>query len=267
MAKSHFIEAASACLSNGKRLLEDAEMLEYDDPPSTSFALATIAQEEFAKGFLLFLVSRDTIPWNPLVNRASRDHTCKQLLGIVMSHMNPDTDEFLRRMDEWRAMNKEASSLLDALGAARNPEEQGKLWERLNAIDRSQEVLPPTVADAIYILRHEKIGRWQSWFCWEEEPNYDRSAMQVANGQLDREKQDSLYVRLNTKGEVVGIPTGINPEIAKQARERANRLGRLVGGLLAGDAGFLFDYEKVESAFRALFASLAEKSDAKAEGD
>lgn len=267
MEQLHFIDAANACLRNGRRLLDDAEMLEFEDPPCSSFVLAIIAQEEFAKGFLLFLVSRDVIPWNSRIYRATRDHTCKQLLGIVMEYVSPDTDEFLKRMDDWRIKNDEHGKLLDSLRETQSAKEQGKIWERINAISESWNLLPPSVADAITILRHEKVGRWESWFCWEEEPNYDRSVKQVANGKLDREKQDSLYVRLNKKGEVVGIPPRINPEVAKQARERADRLGRLVERLLAGDAGGLFDYEKVESVFKALFASLAEKSDTKAEVD
>ena len=261
---SHFGEAASACLANGDRLLDDAEMLEYSEPPSSAFALAITAQEEFAKDFLLFLVSRDVIPWNSLIYRATRDHACKQLLGIVMEYVNPDTDEFLKRMEDWRAKNDEHSKLLDSLRETQSAEERGKVWERINAINESQGLLPPTVADAINILRHEKIGRWQSWFCWEEEPNYDRSVKQVANGKLDREKQDSLYVRLNKKGEVVGIPPRINPEVAKQAMERAERMGRLVEGLLAGNPLGALDYEKIELALKTVFASLAEQNDLKA---
>src|SRR6266496_2163891 len=92
MVNDGFLKSANACVANGRRLLEDAEMLEYSDPPSASFALAIIAQEEFAKGFWMCLVARGVVPWNPLVYRATRDHVCKQLLGIVMEYVKPDTD-------------------------------------------------------------------------------------------------------------------------------------------------------------------------------
>ena len=44
------------CIENGERLLLDAQMLEFSKPPSTTIALIMIAQEEFAKAFLLTLV-------------------------------------------------------------------------------------------------------------------------------------------------------------------------------------------------------------------
>jgi hypothetical protein len=77
----------------------------------TTFALATIAQEEIAKAFLLFPVSRDVIVWNSLIYRATRDHACKQLLALVMSYHKPDTDEFLRRSEEWFIEYEERNSL------------------------------------------------------------------------------------------------------------------------------------------------------------
>ena len=144
-------------------------------------------------------------------------------------------------------------------------EEQARIWERINAISESWKLLPPTVADAINIFRYEKIGRWQSrdWD-WVEKPSYDKTAKQVADGKLDREKQDALYVRLDKQGKVIRTPQGITPEHAKPARERAERMRWLLKGLLAGDTGGGWDYEKIESAFRTVFASLAERNDVKA---
>lgn len=46
---------------------------------------------------VLFLVSRDVIVWNSLIYRSTKDHACKQL----MSYLKPDSDEFLRRSEEW----------------------------------------------------------------------------------------------------------------------------------------------------------------------
>src|SRR5713226_7444405 len=102
MDSLHLIDAAAACISNGERLLHDAECLrDFEHPAGTPFALATIAQEEFAKAFLLFLVSKGVITWNPLIYRVTRNHTCKQLLGFVMSYLSPDIDEYLKWSKEW----------------------------------------------------------------------------------------------------------------------------------------------------------------------
>ena len=264
MAKSLFMESARACLANGYRLLDDAEMLEFGDPPLSSFFLAAIAQEEFAKGFLLCLVARDVIPWNSLVNRATRDHTCKQLLAIIMEHVNPDFDEFDRRLEDRQLKYDEHRKLINTLQETQSVEERKSIWERINAINESLDQLPRTVADAINILRHEKIGRWDSWFCWADGPNYDKTARQVGAGKAERVKQDALYVRLGMNGEVIAVPGGITPESGNYARDKAKRMASLVKDLLAGQSG-LFDYEKIESAFKAVFADFTARSKPDAE--
>ena len=83
------IDAIHACLSNGRRLLDDAQTLEFSDPLATAYYLTLIAQEEFAKGFLLALVIRNVIPWDRRLLRAARDHRCKQLLCVVMDYLQP----------------------------------------------------------------------------------------------------------------------------------------------------------------------------------
>ena len=174
-----------AIVANATRLLGDAEMLELEDPPATAAFLARIAQEELAKAFLLCLVSHKIIPWHQHILRATRDHACKQLLGLVMDHLWPDDDEFDARL--------------------RMPIE-----ERLN------RRLPARVRDAINILRHEKIGRWvsSSWV-WAEEPDWDEEAKSVAGGVLDRDKQNLLYVKLSASGGLAGTPAGKRPVNAK----------------------------------------------------
>jgi hypothetical protein len=264
MEKARFMESARACLANGNHILKDVEWAEFlGDPTWISFYLAAIAQEEFAKGFLLCLVARDVIPWNSLIYRASHDHKCKQLLALIMEHVIPDDDEFFRRMEDWHLKYVEHGKLIDALREAPSIEEQKRIWERINAISESSDRLPRTVKDAINILR-EKVGLWDSWFCWAEEPNFDRTAKEVGDGKAEREKQNALYVRLNKNGEVIGVPGGITPETAKHAMDRAERMGRLVEDLLAGQSG-IFDYEKIESAFKAVFADLAARTKPDAE--
>jgi hypothetical protein len=53
--KSRLSHAMSACVENGQRLHQDAEWL-GTDRSATAVALCILAQEEFAKAFLLHLV-------------------------------------------------------------------------------------------------------------------------------------------------------------------------------------------------------------------
>jgi AbiV family abortive infection protein len=80
-------QSVRAALTNGHCLLDDADFLQFSDPPATAYFLSLIAQEEFAKAFLLALVRRGIVPWDQHVLRATRDHTCKQLLCVVMDSM------------------------------------------------------------------------------------------------------------------------------------------------------------------------------------
>jgi len=41
---------------------------------------------------------------------------------------------------------------------------------------------------------------------WAEDPEYDADALAVAEGELDRLKQDALYVRLARDGGAASIP-------------------------------------------------------------
>jgi len=164
-------------------------------------------------------------------------------------------------MDDWGLRNKQHGELLDALKQSKDLEQERELWNRINEINESRDRFPATIADAMNILRHEKIGRWESRFYWADEPQYDHKAKQIGGGRLDREKQDSLYVRLNKNGEVAGTPSHMTQEVAAEARERAERLRRLVEQLIENDVSALIDFEKVESAMKILFASLASKTE------
>jgi AbiV family abortive infection protein len=257
MKSVHFVEAAAACLSNGERLIEDARWLP-EDRPATTFALALIAQEEFAKAFLLFLVSRDVLTWNSLIFRATRDHTSKQLLGHVMDYLNPAWADFENRLKEWNARHEAWENLLAEYRNADEKTEKHRIWNQIEELNKSHRDLPDSVADAINILRYEKIGRWESsnWF-WDEEPDYNLEAKGLADGKLDLEKQDALYVRIGRKGGLSRTPNEVKADDAATALEIAKRLGDLVEGLLSGNNVNSLEYEKIESVFRALFASLA----------
>src|ERR1035441_256288 len=114
--EQRFIDTATACLVNGDRLLFDTEML--SSSPS-SLALAIIAEEEFAKGFLFFLVGKGIVPWNSVILRASRDHSCKQLLCLLMEYSDPDIEEILAQGKKHDARHREIMRLFDELKIGR----------------------------------------------------------------------------------------------------------------------------------------------------
>lgn len=88
----------AATIENGKKLLSDAEFLFDFDRYSTAFALSVLAQEEFAKAFLLQLVADSALPWVPEVRRSMTRHECKHLLGIVLEWLPPfDLEDLIER--------------------------------------------------------------------------------------------------------------------------------------------------------------------------
>ncbi|MBU2601924.1 MAG: hypothetical protein KKA32_07130 [Actinobacteria bacterium] len=211
--------------------MNDAQTLESSDPLATAYYLTLIAQEEFAKGFLLALVVRNVIPWDRRLLRAARDHRCKQLLCVVMDYLQPDHEEFLDRCD---------------------------------AVVHRHELteMPAKVADAMHILRYEKIGRWSdSHWVWGEDPEYDADALAVSDGQHERQKQDALYVRLAVDGGVASAPTDVSDERLEAERERAERFAGVAESVLAGDPNPGLDYDQVEEWFRVLFASTGSAAD------
>ncbi|MFC1904899.1 AbiV family abortive infection protein, partial [Chloroflexota bacterium] len=61
--KEKYKEAIEASIENGKRLLEDSELLRDSERFPTAKALAILAQEEFAKAYIFRLVQEGAIPW------------------------------------------------------------------------------------------------------------------------------------------------------------------------------------------------------------
>lgn len=124
------IAAMDACIKNGVRLIDESYDLEFRLQSSSRFFLIMIAQEEFAKAFVLYLVQGAIIPFNRYVLRAMNDHACKQLVGMIMDYV---------------IMHWENTEELEA--AIRKDVELGD-W------------LPDDVASAMELLRYEKIQRW-----------------------------------------------------------------------------------------------------------
>ena len=224
-AKRRLATAIRACVENGERLLDDAHMLEFQTPPASKLALSLIAQEEFAKAFLLFLVREEVVPWNLNILRALSDHACKQLVGMIIEYVQP----------HWETMEE-----LEAF-----------IGREVQLGDR----FPPEIASALNILRFEKIGRWESrnW-AWGEPPQYDPTAAHVAEGRRDRIKQDALYVRLSGELHLVSTPLGTPSEQADVEFSRAGRFGGFARGLITDEPDLGFNYRKVRGAFQLLFA-------------
>lgn len=155
----------AGCIANGKRLTEDAQLLhEFDRFPSAQ-SLAILAQEEFAKAFLLVLVSKAIIPWTEECKRALRSHECKHLAGVMIEWLGPPLEEALAHC---------------------NAGGQGR---QLNNV-------PADVAVAINIVRHEKFERFRSGYA-ARHPEDDGPSRRIADGLLDLIKQQGLYVGLN----------------------------------------------------------------------
>lgn len=221
---THLVASAQLCLDNGDRLLEQRYDLEFREPSATRFYMAMIAQEEFAKAFMLLLVRDDVIPFSSPILRAMNDHTCKQLVGMIMDYVIMHWDE----TDEFMAMIAADSAF-------------------------GEDRFPDDIGSALELLRYEKIGRWESraWV-WGEDPDYDKSAIAIAEGKKDRLKQDALYVRIGKDGRVVSTPDSCSLEDTKKEEDRAGRYYALVRGALEG-GGQNYRYDRIVKALKFLF--------------
>lgn len=223
MQKVSLSKAIEASLCNGERILNDAEMLLYPESAPTAFALSVLAQEEFAKAFLLYLVETKCIPWDSNIGKALNDHTCKQLMCLLLDFISLEVD---------------------------------RLLERMGAIEKREgPFLPVHIIDTINIIRHEKLDR-NSRSDWidPEDPHLEPIVKKIADGDFDKLKQDALYVRIGRTGEVVSEPNKITLELAETELEKARRFSRVLyrdDGQLKGPIGL--DYEKVSALLKVLF--------------
>ena len=219
----HLIESANKCFDNGYRLLEDRYALEFLTVFAGRYYNAMIAQEEFAKAFMLLLVKDDVIPFTPAVVRAMNDHVCKQLVGMIMEYV----------IMHWDNANK--------------------YMEMVRADIELGDCFPQDIGSALQLLRYEKIGRWESGtWVWGEDPNYEKSALAIAEGKKDRRKQDALYVRIGKDGRALSIPDQIALADTTEEEERASRYGGLVHAApKGGPQGYRYD--KTIAALKLLF--------------
>src|ERR1700733_3234424 len=78
-----------ACLTNADRLMDDALQLEFQERGGARLAICMLAQEEYAKAFLLYMVREGLVPWDSDLLRVIRNHACKHLVAIVMEYVDP----------------------------------------------------------------------------------------------------------------------------------------------------------------------------------
>ena len=207
--------------SVGRRLLEDAECLFENERSPSANALAILAQEEFAKAFILKLVREGTIPLSEEVLRATRDHCCKHLMAIVMEYLFVEWDSLVEHMKNY-----------------------------------FQQPYPPKIpdkiADALDIFCHEKIRRWKSnnWV-WANDPAYDKEVENIAKGSIDRLKQNSIYVSITKTGTVANCPNCNSADALKQI-EYAKILDDVARG---HDIYRISEKEQIKLALQNVFAS------------
>jgi AbiV family abortive infection protein len=183
-------KAIPQVLKNGDRLVEDArQLLDYDLPP-TAYALCILAQEEYAKAFLLHLISTGDLPWTQEVRSLLRDHTSKQLVMSIMDFLQPED-----------------------------------LFKWLDEQAKEGHQLPSRITDALNIIRHEKSRKApkSSWLD-DSGPPCDKDARKIADGHIDKNKQNAIYVEIGKNGEAVNTPEKTTTVKAKEELEKTERL-------------------------------------------
>jgi AbiV family abortive infection protein len=214
--KAQLLQAIQDCIENGQRLQQDAEALRINQSV-TEIALCILAQEEFAKAFLLQLVYEGSISWSPQVRDTLHRHNFKQLVGLIMEWLSPSDDEFSAR---WMAA-----------GAGRS-------------------AFPTHIADATTIFVEKISSRGQKSFTSAVN---DPVLKSIINGDRDKIKQDAFYVRLSNEGKVISTPSQFTLENIEAERDRTNRLSDLVRPLRDGSLLLGLDYNLFVDYIRFLF--------------
>jgi AbiV family abortive infection protein len=242
-------KSISATTDNGKQLLEDARLLFGWDRFSTALALAVLAQEEFAKAFLLQLVADGALPWLPEVQRSMARHQCKHLLGIVMEWLPPwDAVDLMEQHKRQTARHEQKMAWLQR---SLDRYKQGILSPDLNDPEPVDPEIsfPPDVATALNIYRHEEIERIRSGYPWKDADWAAGRARKVADGLLDRQKQSAFYVDITKTGEVGPHPGLISRDLAAAAIDRAQSFAD-------GPAMVSEEYGALKEVLAAIFANL-----------
>jgi len=213
--KCRLAHAISACVKNGQRLHQDANWM-GEVRAATGVALCILAQEEFAKAFLLHLVCEGIIPWTAKVRSSLCKHSQKQLVGLIMEWLSPSDEEFIARISSGPRDFTLPAHVADAM----------KLYVE-NVQPKGHISCPPAASAPI--------------------------ARAVASGHRDKTKQDALYVRLSEDAEIVSLPTQVTPNNFDAEIDKTKRLSDLVRPLQDGGLGPVLDYQLLQEAMRFLF--------------
>ena len=250
---SDVLEASIAAIKdNGRKLLDDAKLLFDWDRYSTALALAVLAQEEFAKAFLLQLVRDEALPWLPEIQRSIARHQCKHLFALVMEWLPPvDWEQAVERLRQYNESHERRMAWLQ-----RRIEryKQGLLQPDPDHPEplEPDTPFPADVADALNIYRHGEIERLRCGYAWRDQEWARGKARKIADGLLDRKKQSAFYVDISKSGQVGLHPGLINREAAAEAIVRAEQLAE-------GPDVFSDEYRALTKVLPLIFANLAEK--------
>jgi len=200
-------------------MMDDALQLEFQASGGTRLAICMLAQEEYAKAFLLYMVLEELAPWDSDLLRVIRNHACKHLVAVVMEYVDPEWDT----LDELKAITKAEYDL------------EGRF--------------PPRVSSALNILYHEKIRRGDFF----DDNDYEPDIVAIASGGRDKVKQDAVYIDLDKDCRVRNAPMSVTNEDAQREYERARRYGSTVSGLVDYGDNDTLQLEKLKEATKLVF--------------
>src|SRR5260370_2830862 len=193
-----------ACLANASGLMDDAMILELQGRGGGRLAICVLAQEEYAKAFLLYMVREELLPWDTDLLRIMRSHACKHLLAIVMEYVSPD----------WETIEE--------------------LQDKLKAEYDLGGRFPSRISSALNILYFEMIRRGNFF----DDNEYEPDVLSVAIGERDRAKQDAIYIDVDKSCRVKNSPSDITREDAAIEYERASRYGSSGAGFFNAAASW-----------------------------
>lgn len=208
-----------ACLLNADRLMDDAVQFEFQEHGAMRLAISMLAQEEYAKAFILYLVRDGLVPWDSDLLRVIRNHACKHLVAIVMEYIGPEWET----MDELRAI--------------------------INAEYDLEGRFPPRVSSALNILYHEKIRRGGFF----DDEDYEPDVTAIAFGERDKIKQDAIYIDLDKSCRVRNAPLSVTKEEAQVEYNRAERYRSIVRQVIGPDAYEGVQMQKLKEALKIVF--------------
>jgi AbiV family abortive infection protein len=235
--KNAYERSLVACVDNGDRLLRDAQFLFDWDSFASSVALSVLAEEEFAKAFLLYLISEGVIPWTTEVGRSLRDHHSKHLLGLVIDWFSSLLGEWFEESLRWH--ERQQSPVLA---------EQGRVspW-------------PSEVAHAFNLYRFERLENWRAGYrAYTVKEDFPETLGTVQKVMAhDGKKQNAIYVRVGSDGQCAGTPQNdVSMEMAKEELARAKRFSQFAGDYLRSSGGLRLyspEYQGLAEVLRIIF--------------